>query len=131
MTHESHPIGLLISGLVTIAAGHFLGQSATDIDIVQKLLSMGGGAVGILLMGIGLRYMVNEKNAEKATREAIQKKLDEMHDKHLAQEAASTEARVKLAEAITIHNKQHENLSLSIAKIQSILDSLPKHLFKP
>jgi len=130
MTHDTHPIGLLISGLVTIAAGHFLGQSATEIDIVQKLLSMGGGAVGILLMGIGLRYMVNEKNAEKATREAIQKKLDEMHDRHLAQEAASTEACVKLAEAINIHNKQQENLSLSIGKIQSILDSLPKHLLE-
>lgn len=130
MTHDTHPIGLLLSGLVSIAAGHFLGQSATDIDIVQKLLSMGGGAVGIVLMGIGLRYMVNEKNAEKSTHEAIQKKLDEMHEKHLAQEAASTEARVKLAEAINIHNKQHENLSLSIGKIQSILDSLTKHLFE-
>lgn len=130
MTHDSHPIGLLISGLVSIAAGHFLGQSATDIDIVQKLLSIESGAVGILLMGIGLRYMVNEKNAEKSTHVAIQKKLDEMHEKHLAQEAASTEARVKLAEAINIHNKQHENLSLSIGKIQSILDSLPKHLFE-
>jgi len=97
---------------------------------VQKLLSMGGGAVGIVLMGIGLRYMVAEKNAEKKTREAIQKKLDEMHEKHLAQEAASTEARVLLAHAIEAHNKQHENLSLSIGKIQSILDSLPLHLLK-
>jgi ribulose 1,5-bisphosphate synthetase/thiazole synthase len=130
MTHDSHPISLLLSGLTTIAAGHLLGQSATEIDIVQKLLSMGGGAVGILLMGIGLRYMVHEKNAEKATREAIQKKLDEMHEKHLAQEAASTEARVLLAHAIEAHNKQHENLSLSIGKIQSILDSLPLHLLK-
>ena len=130
MTHDSHPIGLLISGLVTIAAGHFLGQSATEIDLIQKLLSMGGGAVGILLMGIGLRYMVNEKNAEKSTHEAIQKKLDEMHEKHLAQEAASTEACVMLAHAIESHNKQLENLSLSIGKIQSILDSLPKHLFE-
>ena len=53
-----------------------------------------------------------------------------MHEKHLAQEAASTEARVMLAHAIEAHNKQHENLSLSIGKIQSILDSLPKHLFE-
>jgi hypothetical protein len=27
-------------------------------------------------------------------------------------------------------NKQHENLSLSIGKIQSILDTLPLHLLK-
>jgi hypothetical protein len=129
MTHDAHPLGLLFSGLTVILAA-FLSQTATEIDLVQKLLSMGGGAVGIVLMGIGLRYMVAEKNAEKKTREAIQQKLDEMHTKHLAQEAASTEARVKLAEAINTHNKQHENLSLSIGKIQSILDSLPLHLLK-
>jgi hypothetical protein len=127
MTHDAHPLGLLFSGLTVILAA-FLSQTATEIDLVQKLLSMGGGAVGIVLMGIGLRYMVAEKNAEKKTREAIQQKLDEMHTKHLAQEAASTEARVKLAEAINTHNKQHENLSLSIGKIQSILDTLPLHL---
>jgi hypothetical protein len=129
MTHDAHPLGLLFSGLTVILAA-FLSQTATEIDLVQKLLSMGGGAVGIVLMGIGLRYMVAEKNAEKKTREAIQKKLDEMHEKHLAQEAASTEARVLLAHAIEAHNKQHENLSLSIGKIQSILDSLPLHLLK-
>lgn len=128
MTHDSHPIGLLVSGLVSIAVGHFLGQSATELDLVQKLLSMGGGAVGIILMGIGLRYMVKEKNAEQATRIAIQTKLDDMHNKHLEQEAKSTEARVMLAHAIENHNKQHDQLSLSIAKLETLIREKFPHL---
>ena len=124
MTHETHPIGLLISGLATIAAGHILGQSASDVDIVQKLLSMGGGAVGVLLMGIGLRYMVAEKNAERKTREAIQAKLDEMHNKHLEQEKLSTEARFQLARALETHNTEHKQLSLSITHIHDKIQNL-------
>lgn len=126
MTHESHPISLLISGLASIALGHILGQSASEIDIVQKLLSMGGNGIGVLLMGIGIRYMVAEKNAERKTREAIQAKLDEMHTKHLEQETLSTEARFQLARAIEQHNAEHKQLSLSVSAVEKLIrDKFP------
>ena len=93
MTHEAHPIGLLVSGLATIVMSLHLGQM-TEFKLITDIMNLGGPLVGIVLMWFGLRYMKAEKEKGDKKNEALTQQL-------LDSDKKSTEARLVLANAIT------------------------------
>ena len=117
MTHETHPIGLLVSGLTTIVMSLHLGQ-VTEFEQLTDVLNLGGPVVGLVLMWYGLRYMKTEKEKGDKKNEALTQQL-------LDSDKKSTEARLVLANAIATFTdtakSNHAAVTEKLDHIQSTL----------